>query len=66
MKFIKKEYILSPDLFMNVKFRFVIAETLEAVVKASNIVKLYVSSFKERYLLFTIYWLRDLALISTL
>ena len=51
---------------MNVKFRFVIAETLEAVVKASNIVKLYVSSFKERYLLFTIYWLGDLALISTL
>ena len=51
---------------MNVKFRFEIAETLEAVIKTSNIFKLYVSSFKERSLLFTIYWRRDLVLISTL
>ena len=37
---------------MNVKFRFIISEIFEAVVKASKIVNLYVSSFKER-LLFT-------------
>ena len=42
----------SPDLPMNVKFRFAIAETFNVFVKASNtVVKLYVSYFKERLLL---------------
>lgn len=39
-------------MVMDFKFKFVIAETFEAVVKVSNIANLYAISFDER-LLFT-------------
>ena len=35
---------------MDFKFKFVIAETFEAVVKICNIANLYVISFDERFL----------------
>ena len=43
---------LSRNLAISFKFRFVLAETLEALAKASNIVDIYISSFKGK-LLFT-------------